>query len=161
MKGRAYLPNNEVIHPITTGSQRNPIRPITQGPNFRNDNPSTWTPRISEMDDEKPNHDDRAPTSCLVRFPLISVLGHDYGDNNVAGRHTDRTDGEDGFAPDFVDVEHGGDSGEEHHNAHDASCEEGNCVAGEAERAEDCGRIVEDCVDAGPLLEEPEIQLAG
>jgi hypothetical protein len=85
------------------------------------------------MDDEKPNHDDRAPTSCLVRIPLISILGYDYGDYNVAGRHTDRTDGKDGFAPDFVDVEHGGDGGEEHHDAYDAGCEEGDGVAGEAE----------------------------
>ena len=40
------------------------------------------------------------------------VFGHDDGDDDVAGSHANGADGENGFAPDFVDVEERGDGGE-------------------------------------------------
>lgn len=90
-----------------------------------------------------------------MSWPLIAVFGDDDRDDDVAGCHADCADGEDGFAAYAVDVEDRRDGGEEHDDADDAGGEEGDGVGGEAEGGEDRGRVVQDGVDAGPLLEEP------
>lgn len=107
------------------------------------------------MDHKQPDHNNGAPSRRFVCFPLVAVLGDDDSDDYVAGCHSDCANGEDGFAADFVDVEHGRDRGEEHYYADDAGGEEGDGRGGEAQGGEYCGGVVEDCVYASPLLEEP------
>ena len=106
------------------------------------------------MDNEEPDHDNRSPTSRLVRLPLISVLRDNDGDDDVACRHTDSADGKNGLSAEFVDIENRWNGSEEHDDSNDPCGEEGDGVRAKTEGGEDCGRVVEDCVDAGPLLEE-------
>lgn len=153
-----YLPNNKIVHPITTRPKRNTIRTITQWPNLRDNNPGTRPPTVAEMNYKQPNHDNGAPACRLVRFPLVTVLGDDDGDDYVARCHADCADGEYGFAANLVDVEHRGDRREKHYYADDACGEERHGSGGEAKGGEYCGGVVEDCIYSGPLLKKPGIR---
>lgn len=61
------------------------------------------------MDDEEPDHGDGSPASGSVRVPLVLVLGEDTRDDEVAGRHADGSDYQDGFAAEVVDPDDGWD----------------------------------------------------
>ena len=148
------MSDDEVVHPVTRGSKRNAIWTIAQGPDLSDDDPSAWSPRVSEMDDEEPDHGHGCPTSCLVRGPLIFVLRYDDRNDDMACRHSNSTDSEDGFATELVDVQDCWDGGEEHGNSNDAGGEQRDGVGGQAKGSEDCGGIVQNGVDASPLLEE-------
>ena len=90
------------------------------------------------------------PTSSQVR-----VGGEDGGDSGEAGRGSDRSDEEEGFASDFVDHRHGEDGGAEVHGAE----KDGLLVAGErgvAGEAEDVVGVVKDGVDASELIEHAD-----
>ena len=89
-----------------------------------------------------------------MRRPLVLVLREDDCDRDVADPHGDGADGEDGFPAQAVDVQDRGDGRDEHDDPDDARREEARRVGAEAEGAEDLGRVVEDGVDACPLLEE-------
>ena len=49
--------------------------------------------------------------------------------------HADRSGCKDGSSTELVDVEEGGYGGEEHHDAHDARCQQGDGIAGQTEIA--------------------------
>lgn len=56
------------------------------------------------MNDKQPNHCYRAPTCSFVGIPLVLVLGKYDGDDEVAERHSNCADEEDGFSAEGVDV---------------------------------------------------------
>ena len=60
--------------PVRRSAQSNAIRTIGQWPDLRDDDPCTWTPGVSEVDDEEPDHDDGGPTSALVMWPVVLIL---------------------------------------------------------------------------------------
>lgn len=103
------------------------------------------------MDDEQPDHAHGRPAGRRVVVPLVDVFRDDDGDDDVARRHADGADGEDGFAADAVNPEDRGDRRDEHHDADDAGGEEGGGVFAEAELVEDGGGVVKHGVDARPL----------
>lgn len=88
-------------------------------------------------------------------LPGIAVSCDDSSNDDVTSCHADCTNGENRFAADAVDVEDRRNGGDEHDDADNASCEERNGDASEPKIFENGGSIVEDCVDASPLLEEP------
>lgn len=63
-------------------------------------------------------------------LPLVSVLSYDDSDDDVARRHADCSNCENGFTPDFVDVKYRWDCGEEHDDPNNASREKGDSIAG-------------------------------
>jgi hypothetical protein len=119
-----YLANDEIIHPIGTSSQSNTIRTIAQRPNLSNNNPRARTPTVSEMDDEKPDHDHGAPSCTFVLWPRVAVFCNEGCDDDVGGCHPDCTDCENGLPPQPVDVKNRRDGGDEHDDADDAGCQE-------------------------------------
>ena len=86
-----------------------------------NDNPTTRSPRVSEINDEEPDESDGRPTSGLVRGPLMLVDAEEGGDDDVTGSHCQSASDHDGFAAKFVDIQHRGDGSEEHGNT-DNTC---------------------------------------
>lgn len=106
------------------------------------------------MDDKQPDHADGSPTGGLVVRPVVGVLGKDDSDDDVARRHADGTDGQNGSATDTVNPQDGRHGGDEHDDTDDAGGEELSGVAALTELLEDCRRVVEHGVDTGPLLEE-------
>ena len=84
----------------------------------------------------------------------MAVCGDDSCNGDVTNRHSNCADGEDWLTPDFVDVEDGWNCCEEHYDPDDAGCEERDGVRGETKRRENRRGVVEDCIDAGPLLEK-------
>ena len=106
------------------------------------------------MDNKQPDHADGGPASGRLLVPLVDILGDDNGDDDVAGGHADGADGENRLTADAVDPEDRGDGGEEHDDADDASGEKGGGRVVKAELVEDGGGVVEDGIDARPLLEE-------
>jgi len=67
----------------------------------------------------------------------VLVLGEDYCDDDVAGRHSDRADDEDGLTAEFVDVSYGWHGCEPHDDTDYTTCEEGSGVARETQLGED------------------------
>lgn len=76
------------------------------------------------MDDEQPDHDNGSPTSGLVGWPLILVLGENDGDDDVAGCHTNSTDGKNGLTAKLVNIHDCWNRGEEHGNTNNTSRQE-------------------------------------
>ena len=72
------------------------------------------------MDDEKPNHDNSSPTSCLVVLKVINVLGEDNSDDEMAKTHADSSDCENRFTAETIDPENGGDGGDKHDDSDDS-----------------------------------------
>lgn len=56
------------------------------------------------MDDEDPNESDGGPACRSLRLPPIRIFGYDDGDDDVAGRHSDRPDRKNWFPADAVNV---------------------------------------------------------
>lgn len=81
-----------------------------------------------------------------VRSAIAAISADDTRDDEVAGSHADGAGDEDGFAAEFVDVQHGGDGEEEFEDADDPGGEEGDGAAGEAEVLEDEGGVVVYCL---------------
>ena len=106
------------------------------------------------MDDEQPDHGHGSPASSLVSLPLVDVLGNDDSDDDMAGSHSDRTDGKHGLTANTIDPQHCRNRSDEHDNAHDSRSQKRGCVIAESELLEDLWGVVEDRIDAGPLLEE-------
>ena len=72
----------------------------------------------------------------------------------MADAHGDGAEGQDGLAAQAVDVQDRWNRGHEHDDADDAGGEQTGGIGAQAERAEDLRRVVEDGVDASPLLKE-------
>lgn len=70
---------------VRTRAERNTVRAVGQRPDFGNQDPRARTPRVSEMDDKQPDHDDGCPASGLVSFPLVLIFGDDDGLRGVSG----------------------------------------------------------------------------
>ena len=81
-----------------------------------------------------------------MRGPLVHVDAEERGDDNVADAHTDRAGYHHGFAAEAVDVEYGGDSGEEHCYADYTGGEERSGVAAGAKGGEDGRGVIQHCV---------------
>ena len=69
-------------------------------------NPSTWSPGISKVNNKQPDHYHGRPTGSTVVLKVVNVLCEDDGDDTVRKGHADGADGEDGFAAEAVDVKH-------------------------------------------------------
>ena len=106
------------------------------------------------MDDKEPNHDDSSPTSTLVGWPLMLVLGEDDGDDEMAKTHSKSTESQSRSSSDSVNVQNGRNGCNQHYNADHAGREERDSVGRQPEGLEDLGRVVQDGVDTCPLLEE-------
>ena len=108
---RGDLPDDEIVHPITTRAYADTKRAITQGPDLRDQDPCAGTPAVAEVDDKEPNKDDGRPARGFVPVdgPGVFVTAGDDGDDEVAERHADGTDEHDRFATKAVDVENGDD----------------------------------------------------
>jgi hypothetical protein len=74
--------------------------------------------------------------------PVLGVAADEPGDDEMAGRHADRSGDEDGLSAEFVDVEHCGDGEDKFKNAYDAGGEEGGGGAAKAEVVEDEGGVI-------------------
>lgn len=96
-------------YPVGGRPERDSVWSIGQWPDFCDDDPCTRTPRVTEMDDEQPDHDDGCPSGALVVGPVVGEAAHDGCDDEVGQRHTNRTDDERGFTAPFIDVHDGGD----------------------------------------------------
>jgi hypothetical protein len=94
------------------------------------------------MDDEKPNHDNGCPTSCLIILKVINVLGEDDSDNQMAKTHAYCTDCKNWLTTQAIDPENSGDGGDEHDNTDDSSGEEGSGGAAHTELAKDGWSVV-------------------
>lgn len=148
---RRDLPNNEIVHPVATRAHRNPVCPIAQWPDFRNQDPRTWTPAIAEIDDEEPNEGDRGPAGSFSALdaPRVFVTSVDDGDGKVAKSHANSTNQQDRFAAETVDIKDRADGGpggssdwsiqeragldkQEHDHAYNTSCQQASGVAGGA-----------------------------
>ena len=57
------------------------------------------------MNNEQPHHDDCSPSSGLVVFEVVDVLGQNNGDNEVGECHTKGTDCQNGLTADAVNVQ--------------------------------------------------------
>lgn len=147
------LSDNEVVHPVARSAQGNTIRSVRERPDLGDDNPGAWTPTVSEMDDEQPDHGNCSPTGTLVCSPRVLVLGNNNSNDDVAGCHTDSTNGEHGSATNFVYVQDRGDGGNEHSNTDDSSGKQVSSVSGKAKVGEDGRRIVQDSVDTCSRLD--------
>lgn len=97
---------------------------------------------------------DGSPTGSLVRQPVLAAGRNDDADNDLAHGHADRSRDHHGLAAQLVDVEDGRHGGDAVEDADDAGREQRRRAAGQAERLEDGRGVVQDRVDAGPLLEE-------
>jgi hypothetical protein len=78
------------------------------------------TPRPAEMGDEQPHHGNRCPTCSLMRWPLVLILGKNNGYSDMANAHCDGSQCQNRLSSKFVNIQDGGDGGEEHDNADNA-----------------------------------------
>jgi hypothetical protein len=106
------------------------------------------------VDDKEPDHDDGRPTSSLVGRPLVFVLGENNGNDEVAKAHPEGTERQCRSSSDSVNVQDRWNSSQQHHDADDTGGQKRHRVRGQTESIEDLWRIVQNGVDAGPLLEE-------
>ena len=74
-----------------------------------NQNPGARTPRVSEMDNEEPDHNDGGPTCCLVVVEVVDVLSKNDSNDQVRNAHANCADCEDGLAADTIDVQYSRD----------------------------------------------------
>lgn len=65
--------------PVGARTQRNTVWAVGHRPDLRDDNPGARAPRVSEMDDEEPDHDHSGPSGGLVVFPVRLERGGDGG----------------------------------------------------------------------------------
>ena len=121
--GRGDLSHNEITHPITARPQRDPVRAVRERPHLGDDDPRAGAPAVSEVDDEEPDHGHGSPAARFVRAPGVLVGAKDAGDDEVASGHARGSGQHDGFAAELVDVEDGGNGGDEHGDADYACCE--------------------------------------
>ena len=135
---------HEVVHPVAGSTKRNTIWTRAQRPDLSDDNPSAWTPAVTEVDDKQPDHADGTPTSGLVVLPVVGVLCEDDGDDDVAGSHTNGANGQNRLASNAVDPEDSGDGCDEHDDADDASRQQLGRVAALAKLLEDGRGVVKD-----------------
>jgi hypothetical protein len=91
-----------------------------------------------------PDEDDGHPAGTAVSRPVVLAGRDDAADDKVTDAHPNGTRDERLLAAPLVDVEHGRDGRKEHDNTDDAGREQRGGAAGQAERREDEGRIVED-----------------
>ena len=95
----------------------------------------------SEVDDEKPNHDNSRPTSGLMVLKVVNILGENDSDDEMAKTHADSADSENGLTTQTIDPKNSGDSGDEHDDSDDSCGEERSGVVAHTELAKD-GRSV-------------------
>jgi hypothetical protein len=89
--------------------------------------------RITKVNGIKPDKDNSSPSSALMRFgaiigrsggfPICSISGSDTSNDEVGDGHANAADDENLFSAKSVDVQDGGDCGEEHDDAHHSSGE--------------------------------------
>ena len=106
-----------------------------------------------------------------MRLPGVVIETRKNSNYEVASPHEESPRDEHGFAPNVVDPYHGRNCREEHamkdwsdtakdyrktslHDAHHPGSKEGGAVTGQAEILEYEWCVVEDSIDAGPLLEK-------
>lgn len=106
------------------------------------------------MNDEEPDHGYSSPSSRLVSLPLVHVLGNNDSDDNMAGSHPEGADSKHRLATNTVNPQHGRNRCDEHDNAYYTRSQERGCVAAQSKLLEDLRGVVENRIDAGPLLEE-------
>lgn len=145
------LADDEVVHPVAGSAEGDTVRPGAEGPDLGDDDPRARAPRVTKVDDKEPDHADSRPAGRPVLGPLVDVLGHQHGNDDVAGGHADGADGQHGLAAGAVDPEHGRDSGDEHDDADDTRGQERCRVEVEAELLENEGSVIQNRVDTRPL----------
>jgi len=145
--------DGEVVQPVRRGANGHTLGTKTEREDLGDDYPRARTPRESEADGEEPDEHDRHPSSGLVRWPVARALADDSSNDEVADTHDDRSGDESRFATPFIDVEHCGYGSEPHDDSDDSGSEERSGMTAQSETSEDEGSIVQDEVDASPLLE--------
>ena len=93
------------------------------------------------MDDEDPDHGDGRPSGGPMVLPIVFERAADTSDDEMAGRHAEGTDDQDGLTSEGVNVHDGRDGGDEHDNTNDARSKQRDSVGAEAETVEDLGCI--------------------
>lgn len=81
-------------------------------------------------------------------------MRHDNGDDNHRQQHDEGSDEQHNLAADLIDDQHSWDGSDQEDNSGDTGGEESVGAGGKTERLENVGSVVDDGVDAGPLLEE-------
>ena len=146
------LADDEVGHPVRRRAERDAVGAVGQGPHLADDDPAAGAPAVAKVDDEEPDHADGRPAGRLVRGPPVLVDAEEDGDDGVADAHGHGAGEQDGFPAQPVDVEDGGDGGEEHGDADDPCCEEAGGVARGAQGGEYGRGVVKDGVDTCSLF---------
>src|SRR5262245_55450862 len=108
---------------------------------------------VPEVDDKEPHHCDAGPPGSWLFVPAVGVLGKDDSDDQVTESHANGSHGQDRLPPEAVDPQDGRDGSKEHGNADHAGGEQTGRGVAQTELLEDCWSVVQDGVDAGPLLE--------
>jgi hypothetical protein len=90
--------------PVRRSTECNTIWTVGQRPDFSDDNPCARSPGVSEVNDEKPDHDNGSPSSTLVVWPVVRKAGDDAGNDEMASSHADRTGNEDRLTTPAIDV---------------------------------------------------------
>jgi hypothetical protein len=90
--------------------------------------------RITEVNGVKPDKDNSSPSSALMGFgaiigrssgfPICSISSSNTSDDEVGDGHADAANDEDLLSAKSVDVQDGGDRGEEHDDTHHSGGEE-------------------------------------
>lgn len=146
--------DDEVEHPVRGGHDGDAARAHAVGEDLLREHPRDGAPGVGEVDGEQPDEGDGRPPRGAVRGPRVLEGAVDGGDDDVADAHADGADDEEGLASEVVEEEDGGEREDDLEDAGHARREQLGGHVGEAEGAEDLGRVVEDGVDAGELLED-------
>ena len=89
--------------------------------------------RITEMDGVKPDEDNSGPSGALMGlgavigrsgcFPILSISRSNTSDDEMAHGHADAANDQNRLSAESVDVQDGGDRGEEHYDTYNSSRE--------------------------------------
>ena len=148
------LTDYEVVHPVGRGSESDAVWTAGNWPDLCDDDPGTWSPRVSETGNEDPDHGDGGPARTNVCRPVALVSGYEDGNDEVAEGHDPSTTDQDWLTAKLVDVHDSGDGEDEHNDTDDTSSKERDGIGAKSEGLEDLRSVVEDSIDTGPLLEE-------
>ena len=106
---RGDLSNDEVVHPVGRATERSTVWASADGPDLSNQNPCARSPRVAEVNDEEPDHNDSSPTCSLVVVEVVDVLGKNNGNDQVRNTHADCANCKDGLTADTIDVQYSRD----------------------------------------------------
>lgn len=148
------LTDDKVAHPVGRSTESDTLSTVGKWPDLSNQNPGTWSPGVTKVDNEEPDHGDGSPSSSLVGVPSVLELTEDDSNDEMAKSHTDGTGDENWLATSFVDPKNSWNSGDEHDDTDDTGRKEGGGVGILTELLENAWCVVENSVDTSELLEE-------